>query len=318
MTYLVKLPSILADLGIAYLIYSYFKNKKMIRQSYLIPSLWLFNPVTLYNSSIWGQTDSLVNLLGLLSVIFLLRKNLVGSAIFLTLSILFKGSLMIFIPVLFIVALKQKYELKRWFKAVSLSLIVVLIVSISFHPKVDMFLWLYNLYTQRFFPGEIGSLSANAFNFWWIIDSGKTLDSTLFFGLTARVWGYILTISSLSFIFWWFKDRFSEKRIWFSLVLSSFTTFLFLTRIHERYLFPIFPSFTILIGFMPELLFTYSVLSILHLLNLYHLFWAPSIPFLENAYLNPELSFLLAVSHILVFTSLFTLYAKKDELTKTS
>ena len=282
MTLLVKLPSLLADLGIGYLIYKHFVNEKREKLGRILASVWLFNPVTWYNSAIWGQTDSVVNFLGLISVWALLSKRLTKFVIFFVGSILFKGSLALFAPILLLVAVIQKYSLREWLSAAFGGVTVILVTSIWFHPYVDLPLWLVNLYRERILPGEIGYLTANAFNFWWLIDSGKTLDSTLYFGIGARFWGFVITSLGLIFALLHVNKKTSKERVFFVLAFVALTSFLFMTRIHERYLYPFFPYATLLLGYIPGFSFAYFVLSVVHILNLYSEFWAPPFPLLEN------------------------------------
>ncbi len=62
---LLKLPAILADMGIAILIYKFVElilgsSKKTKKVALFGATLWLINPVIWYNSSLWGQTNSVV------------------------------------------------------------------------------------------------------------------------------------------------------------------------------------------------------------------------------------------------------------------
>ena len=307
MTLLVKLPSLLADLGIGYLIYKHFVNEKREKLGRILASVWLFNPVTWYNSAIWGQTDSVVNFLGLISVWALLSKRLTKFVIFFVGSILFKGSLALFAPILLLVAVIQKYSLREWLSAAFGGVTVILVTSIWFHPYVDLPLWLVNLYRERILPGEIGYLTANAFNFWWLIDSGKTLDSTLYFGIGARFWGFVITSLGLIFALLHVNKKTSKERVFFVLAFVALTSFLFMTRIHERYLYPFFPYATLLLGYIPGFSFAYFVLSVVHILNLYSEFWAPPFPLLENIYNFPIFMQTLSLINIGVFVFLLRL-----------
>ena len=298
---MVKLPSILADFGIGYLIYKYFKNLKKEALGIKLFALWIFNPVVWYNSAVWGQTDGLVNLLALVAVICLIKKKLPEFSIFITLSMLFKGSLGIFMPVLFFYALLQRYRLIEWIKSIIYSLITIVLISIWFHPQIDLFKWLFDLYTKRFIPGEIGFLTANAFNVWWLVDSGKVYDSTLYFGLPARNLGILVTLlGNLGMMYWLYKKH-NEKRFFASLVLVSLLSFLFMTRIHERYLYPFFPISTLLLGITPSYWRIYALFSLIHLLNLYNLFWVPPFPFLEQALTMSAFINSLALINIVLF-----------------
>ncbi|EKD96200.1 MAG: hypothetical protein ACD_24C00145G0001, partial [uncultured bacterium] len=306
MAFLIKLPSIIADLGIGWLIYRYiiqiskFKNHNP-QKAIFLASVWLFNPITWYNSSIWGQTDSIVNFLGLAAILQLLRKNLTLFLFFLTLSLLFKGSLAIFVPILLFVAISQRYSLTVWLKAVFFAFVATVLISVWFHPQFDLVFWLVNLYQKRILPGEIGYLTANAFNFWWLIDSGKRLDSMIYFGLPARVWGFAIVLAGISFIIFWLKRKINPRSLFVSLSIVSLLSFLFLTRVHERYLYPFFPAATILLSFNSILLIPYVVLVIIHLLNLYHLFWGPPIPVLINILENGQFKDILSLVTMVVF-----------------
>jgi Gpi18-like mannosyltransferase len=284
---------------------------KKVKLRTSLTALWLFNPLTFYNSSIWGQTDPIVNLLGIISIFFLINKKLIPSVLFFTMSLLFKGSLVIFLPLLLLIWVVQKHTIKEWLRAILISAFFSLIITIWFHPYFDLPLWLLNLYTQRFFPGEVGYLTANAFNLWYLVNPGKVLDNSLYYGVSAHTIGYVISI--LISVFLLIKTKASltkEKTILFLLSAMALSSFLFFTRIHERYLYPFFPVATLLIAFIPELIFPYLIFSFIFLLNMYNLFWAPGIPFLENSLLNTSLPVVLSIINLLVFFYTIKIYFK--------
>lgn len=313
MILVMKLPSIIADLGIGYILYRFIRKSENIKKyASTIAVIWLFNPIVWYNSAIWGQTDSVVNLLGLLSVLSLLGKKLRWAAFWFSLCILFKGSLIYFAPILFSVALIQKYSWKEWIISIFYSFVVLLLTSIWFHPYFDFPLWLFELYTNVFIPGEIGYLSANAFNFWWLVDSGATYDSIKYFGVPARVWGFTIPF----FVMLWqiiiLRKGITNEKVIHALAITSFSIFLFMTRIHERYLYPFFPYATLLLVYIPRLWLLYIVISAIHLINLYNLFWVPSLPFLERAMHEFYLPWFLAFSLLVSSFVFFSITRKKD------
>lgn len=300
MDLMVKFPGIIADVIIGYMIYKFLRKKKS-KKAIFVTCVWLFNPVIWYNSAVWGQTDPIVNLLALASIILLLKRDLIKSLVFLVLSILFKGSLAIFIPVIIAYAIFQKYSVKKWVTSIFFGMATAVLASVWFHPKWDLFVWLFNLYRNRVFPGEIGYLTANSFNFWWLVNPGKILDSTLYLGVPARVWGIIVMLGTFVILIFYLWKKQNEKRLLISLAVISIASFLFMTRIHERYLYPFFVPATILLGFVPGIVTPYIIYSLTHLLNLYNLFWAPGIPFLERFYLNPAFPVILSIINLLVF-----------------
>jgi dolichyl-phosphate-mannose-protein mannosyltransferase len=308
-----KIPSIIFDIGIAVIIY-YFVSKKVSSKTAIIAStIWLFNPISWYNSSVWGQTDSIVNFLGLLAIMMLLNKRFIQFCFWFCLSLLFKGSLGVFIlPLAFIVYL-QKYNISTILKGLVVALFTVAAVGIWFHPRADFWLWIIDLYRYRILPGEIGSLSANAFNFWWLVDSGPTLDSKNFFGLTARVWGVIIYAVSIILLLFKKKQNTLKSKVLLLLALSSFSAFLFMTRIHPRYLYPVFPVLTIYTSFNRSILKVLVILSVVHLLNIYYLFWIPDIDIIKGFYIKPIFTNILAITGISIFLFLYSTFFKSYE-----
>jgi len=309
MDVMVKLPSLIADLGIGVMVYHFVTGigKKSQKTGVYLTALWLFNPLTWYNSSIWGQTDPVVNFMGFLAIYFLYQKRFTLFTVIFTLSLLFKGSLTIFIPVLFYWVLVNKFSFKKWVKAGLSVFLTVFIVSVWFHPQWNLFLWLADLYNKRILPGEIGYLTANAFNFWWLVNSGKILDNVNFFGLTARTWGFAISMTGLLIVLRWLSGNIKKGRLFFALALSSLITFLFLTRIHERYLYPFFPWATIGLAFIPGYWPVYAVLSVTFLINQFNLFWVPTLPVLRGLLENNLLPELLSIANILMLFLSFRL-----------
>ena len=217
----------------------------------------------------------------------------------------------IFLPILFCYALWQKHSKEKWLKSTIAIILVIFISSFIFHPKVDFINWLFHLYKDRILPGEIGDLTANAFNFWWLVNPRRVLDTTSFFGISARIWGVVIV--SLLFIpmLIWLKKNTSIANLFLSLVFGSIVAFIFLTRIHPRYLYPFFPLATILIGIVSPIQPIYAVLSVTHLVNIYYLFWAPSFPILEKLYDYPLFPNTLAVINIIMLALMLRLLASR-------
>lgn len=311
MILLVKLPSIIADILMGLLIFNFSKkylNDKDKNKAYILFYIWLFNPLVWYNSSVWGQTDSVVNLLGLFAVMSLLEKRLVIFAISFALSFLFKGSLVVFSPLLLVVALYQRHSFKKWLMAGLAGLLVVFGVSVWFHPYPDLFVWLFDLYKNRILPGEIGYLTANAFNMWFLVSGGNTLDTLSVLGIPARILGFIIFGISYLFIIRKIQKDSGNYSVLFALSLIALSSFLFITRMHERYLYPYFPYATLLLIRFPKTLFPYIILSVIHLFNLYNLFWVPGISPIESMMTTGVLPQIFSIITIFCFIYLFFLY----------
>lgn len=284
---LIKLPSILADLGIAALVYKFVAELKNKKRAKLAALVFLLNPVSWYNSAIWGQTDAIINFFGLWSIYLFWKKHPLWAIFIYFLSLYFKGSLIIFAPLVAILLLKAKTE---WWKKLFIlvtSPFFLAYLSLPFVKWMGPIPWLYHLYRDRVFGHQGNMLTANAFNLWALIfgiDFTRN-DLGVFLGLTYKTWGQFLFGSVLLPVLAALTVKKSEiKLILWSLVILSLTSFVFLTNMHERYLYPVFPYFTILVFLSPNLGFQYFLLSLSAGLNLYHLWYVPEIFGLRNLF----------------------------------
>ncbi len=277
---LTKLPGILSDLGIAYVIYKIiFKELKVSEKVATIGAIvFLINPATWYNSTIWGQYDSVINFLALLAFYFLLKRELMPAILAISISLYIKASLLIFLPIFAVIALRQKYNLKKWLIAIVSTLFVIGLITLPF-SNGEPFVWLLNLYKDKVFTNQLQIITANAFNLWAALTGISEQPQTLpFLGLTFQYWSYILFLFFFApvLVFVYRKQDF-KTAVW-SLAITAFASFMLLTNMHERYLYPVFPYFTILVATQIELVANYTAVSIISLLNMYNFWWMPLIP----------------------------------------
>jgi hypothetical protein len=96
----IKIPIIMANIGLAYLVANILRN--LGAETAIIRRAWiflLFSPFLLYFTSAWGQFDSIVALLSLLSLVLLQPGKLKSSALLLALAISFKPIALPILPV---------------------------------------------------------------------------------------------------------------------------------------------------------------------------------------------------------------------------
>ena len=70
---LIKLPAIMADVAIAFVLYQVAGRWSSRRAGAIAASLYLFIPITWYDSAVWGQVDAVGTLLLLVSIVLLIR-----------------------------------------------------------------------------------------------------------------------------------------------------------------------------------------------------------------------------------------------------
>lgn len=340
--FLIKLPYILADLGIGILIYKIVKmvlpfHKKNSFTALLAASFYLFNPVVIYNSALWGQTDSLGSLFVLLSFYFLLKERFLLVGIFAAISVFMKTQTIIFLPLFFLAGmLLSKKPVENLIRCLWVFFATVIVINLPFlanHLMDRVFDIMYT--SQLYFP----YVSMNAYNLWWIFfgkNSSSFLDQQpLLSFLTYKtagvlLFGFFYSLSLTLFVQTKnITDTLVKTKIFLSaLIIASFAFFLVLTQMHERYLFPLFAFYPILLGLeyinknKTRFLFLTScflILSILILLNLHQVmimnYPDNTLPFFPNVF-SEELTKIVAFLNLIIFIVLVTLLTQTISFTK--
>lgn len=117
--FIVKIPIVIFDYFSAIVIWKIFTHlNKSLEEKKKIVIAWLLNPLLIVISSIWGHFDVVAVFFQLASVYMLMKKNYVGSSVFLAFSILTKTYAILFLPlhIVYILAKEKRriYESIRY------------------------------------------------------------------------------------------------------------------------------------------------------------------------------------------------------------
>ena len=317
--WMVKLPLILSDIGLGYLIYKIVLDFKP-KHALFAASLFIFNPVLIYNSAIWGQTDSLINLLFLSGIYLAYKKRYFWGIILFLSTFIFKLSLIIYLPICGLFLIKRIKDWKKFIVPLIIFIIFIFLLAIPFaFGDKNSFEWIWYMYTNRVLVRQGSMLNGNAFNIWSLIfsiDLSKS-EFTKFIGLSYQLWSRILYIIFLIPIWIKFlKSKLTLKVLLYALLISSFGSFIFLTNMHERYLYPIFPIISLLV-FLPKTFITKKsivILTLIHFLNLYNLWFYPLISPLKSFLINSNFLVCRLLSLIIVIIAFdyFVKYLKSE------
>lgn len=279
-----RLPSIIADLFLGFFIYILVKSKANEKFGLIAGGLYLLNPAIIYNSTIWGQMDSINNLFFYLSLVFLLRKSTFLSLLFFACSLYIKISLVTILPLYLAIGLFGGFF--QWKRFIFSIIIILILIGIANAPFFSNPLSFIEFITHAS-SGQSQTISVNAFNFWWLIFNPilhityPPNITTVYYGLSLNSWGYLLFslfYIPLFFVLW--KSRKNknsiEIKVFFLCAMAAFITFLFLPKMHERYLYPVFPLLITWIVLVKRYWISTIVLSFLHFLNLYTI-WNPDL-----------------------------------------
>ncbi len=112
-TALIKIPPMLVDLVVGYVLYRLvlgwtWPGRRAEALALAAAALYVFNPVTMYDSALWGQTDSVGALVILLGVAALVRGNSEGAALLGTLAALVKPQFgVVLIPLVAVLLIRR-------------------------------------------------------------------------------------------------------------------------------------------------------------------------------------------------------------------
>lgn len=274
-----KLPAILADLGIGLLIFKFLNQRFTQSKSLLYTSLFLFNPAVIYISTIWGQIESLPVFFVLLSIYFIKLKSDHKSSYYLShlsflLAILCKQTALWLAPALLIFWLKNS-NLKSLLKGLIIQLLAFVILYL---PFTGFNFQAFPLYLSTL-QGSSQLVSDSAWNLWHLIFKGRKIaDSTAILGFPVRFWSLLLlSVFYTKSLFDYYQAK-KGSNLFKTLLILSLSAFFFQTRVHERHLFPAL-AFLLLTPFSGQFLQIplYLSLSAFHFANLY---WTLNLPFI--------------------------------------
>lgn len=270
--FVLKLPSILSDLGLAFLIYKVLEKVVSKKMAMYGMAFCLFNPVLIFNASIWGAFDGFMTLFLFLSIYYLSQRKLILASVFFGISVLVKPQAIAIGPVFLfwlIYTFSQKTIVNNLLKLSLPAILTVFILSLPFFPSDPLFGY-FNLFIQM--AQDYKGNSLFAYNFWGVFGFWID-DGTLLGPLSYRTWGILLMA-----IFWiYFFVLFYKKKISdvYTLATLGFLAFFFLpTRVHERYLFSAIPFLILISVYLKNrvLILSTVFLSLLHTLNLYYVY----------------------------------------------
>jgi dolichyl-phosphate-mannose-protein mannosyltransferase len=309
-TSLLKLPPILLDVCAAFMLYHIVRNWSADhsndgRRALFASAIYLFNPVTWYDSAIWGQTDAAGACLMLLGFIALIRWPSEAAAAIAVLASLVKPQFgVVLVPIICIVLVKRHLITHRTSPTSASTgpkslfanngpvrlLSSAIVATALFYSLAAPFGLGFHSFLARMSDTAQGYpiLSVNAYNPWALIGSGDTAplafyssnvlgfpatwsrdDIALFGPITGVMIGTTLLI--LGFLIGtvrllWRADRWSIALVGAYL---SMCFFMLPTRVHERYLFSAFAFMPLLAALDRKWLWATGILALGSFINLH-------------------------------------------------
>ena len=315
---LIKLPAILTDVALGFIVYLMARDLGVSeRRATIAGAVVVVNPITWFDSVVWGQVDSFGTVFLLLSIRELWKARSERAAILAVVAALVKPQLAILVPIVAAVTIRRalwpdggfgsespprpsgfgwERRTKGWIRIVSTAVAgfataVALsapfglsVVSFSGSaPFVDSSLVRLILSTASTYS----YVSVNAYNLWalfpvdgesmatsrgWIADA-PTADATAWASIgpfpAAVVGGLLLALLLFVVVPLLVARRPDRLTILVGVAVMALAFFAVPTRVHERYLFPLFALAAIPFAFSWRWRIAYVVASIATFLNMY-------------------------------------------------
>ncbi|MBR3297579.1 MAG: DUF2029 domain-containing protein [Clostridia bacterium] len=250
----IKLPSIIADLAAAYLVYRLAIKRLRFAPAFLLAALVAFNPVMLYISGGWGQIDQILTVLIVLAMLALnANKPILGGVIY-GFAILMKPQALMVGPLMALAYFMYIFD-PDFFKhygeeckddiktrigktaiAVAAAFALIIIAAIPFASKeLPLFKLIWDKYLGTATSYKFASV--NAYNIFTLFGKNWTrLESEPILGVLGTI-GMVISVAGGGVLYW-----FGRKKNRGALYLAAAFTFVSLFTLghymHERYLFP--------------------------------------------------------------------------------
>src|SRR3972149_8349390 len=306
-----KLTPIIFDLASAYMLYLLIVELADKKKAKFAAGLYLFLPPSWYISSLWGQIDSMYITFLLISLFFFLKRRISLSILFFTVSLCLKPNAIYIFPLFILIILKQKYFKAAFLGALSSFFVVILpsayfVKSFSVTANVEFYV--------KYIREISGYISSNAFNIWGIFYGfAPKYDSLKLLGLSVYLWGFIIYLLFMFYVIYKIISKTYVERFIFILLLLCFASFLFLTRMHERYFYMTYVIFLVTSFIYPKIRKYFYITSVVFFLNLYHFWWYPYLDVSKYFFSNRLVEVMFCLINLLVFYKLLVLEGDFDK-----
>ena len=296
--YLLKLPPIAADLASVYLLYLLLEGQKpTVRLGAAL--LYALHPALLLVGPVWAQVDSVLAFFLLFTIYNIIKGRLVFASVVYVVGFLTKPQAVAALPLFtawilrdqIIEALRDLPEIRepalrvlallrglvaRLWRVVLVGLATALLIVLPFFPDNPL-----GIFDQLRGATEVYPYSTFfAYNFWGMLWTQSSQfpqfpsDASTYWGIDYRAWGYVLFAGAILAILIVFRKARGLDMLALATALSVLAFFVFLTRMHERYLFPFFlPFLAAAVLTRSRMIWAAFIgLSVIHFFNLYYVY----------------------------------------------
>ncbi len=183
---ILKLIPILCDLAIAIFLFAFARKRMPARAAAFLALLYAFNPASIVNGAAWGQIDSLLALIMLLTAVFAMKKQWLLAIPLFVVGALMKPQALLFAPVaagLVVAVLMYSKDRGKQLLRMLLGLLIgaacglCIVLPFAAH-QVKPLEWLVGLYSETL--SSYGYATLNTANLYYVLGANwKALETAL-------------------------------------------------------------------------------------------------------------------------------------------
>ena len=276
---IIQSPAIVADFALAILMYAFMRRGGRPEMAFIAMLMVALNPPLLFDTVVWGQSDSVMTFVTLLSIVAILGEQYEIAWGLAAIAVLVKPQGLMMLPVLGVWTMLET-DFATWIRS-GISLIAVAIIGIAPFQIGHEWNWIIKLYTST--AAYYHETSVNAFNLMALLGGLRQADSNTFAGVSYFALGMSLLVPLYAFVAWILWRGRTPTRLLFASFIAVFGFFMVAPRMHERYMYPAIALAVPLALEAPEMLAVFVILTITCFINLaYILHTLNTVVFLDS------------------------------------
>ncbi len=276
---IIQSPAIVADLTLGLLVYAFMRRGSRPEMAFIAMLMVALSPPLLFDTVVWGQSDSVMTFVTLLSIVTLLGEQYEIAWGLAAIAVLVKPQGLMMLPVLGFWTMLET-DFATWIKS-GIALIAVAIIGIAPFQIGHEWNWIIKLYSST--AAYYHETSVNAFNLMALLGGVRQADSTTFAGVPIFALGMSLLVPLYAFVAWILWRGRTPTRLLFASFIAIFGFFMVAPRMHERYLYPAIALAVPLALEAPEMLAVFVIITITCFINLaYILHTLNTVVFLDS------------------------------------
>ncbi len=261
---IVESPVVVADFALALLMYALMRRRSRPAMAFVAMLMVALNPALLFDTVVWGQSDSVLTFVTLLSIVAILGQQYEIGWGLAAIAVLVKPQGLMMIPVLGLWTMLET-DFATWIRS-GVALIAVAVIGIAPFQIGHEWNWIIKLYTST--AAFYHETSVNAFNLMALIGGLRKADSGTLAGVSYFALGMSLLVPLYAFVAWILWRGRAPTRLLFASFIAIFGFFMVAPRMHERYLYPAIALAVPLALEAPEMLAVFVIISLTCLINL--------------------------------------------------